>query len=143
MSNSEKELLTDIKKHLDHSVDNLDGATRSRLNRMRFQALDQSNPQPSPIRFWLWAGGATLPAVVLGFFIFLGPASHQAHLEQTPQVAALPVEETAPHYEVATMTSLPGEIDNDALKILMSEEELEMFTDLDFLTWFDNDEVGG
>lgn len=144
MNNSEKDFLTDIKKHLDESVDNLDGASLSRLNQIRNQALDSHDPKRSPIRNWLWAGGAALPALALGLLVYFGLPGQHYYTPQTTQVATSQPEETPVPYEVAAITTRPDHIDVDGLRILMGEEELEMLSDLDFLTWLNSeDEVGG
>jgi hypothetical protein len=145
MSTSEKKFIAEITKQLDESVDNLDGATRSRLNRIRAQALDFHDAAPRTSRNWLWAGGALLPALALAFFLYFGQPGQHVTNHQTSQVATSHEATTSATYDVAAITSPPELLDTDKLKILMSTEELEMLSDLDFLTWLANedDEAGG
>ncbi|MBU0679794.1 MAG: hypothetical protein KKD73_00060 [Proteobacteria bacterium] len=145
MSTSEEKFITEIKKQLDESVDNLDGATRSRLNRMRSQALDFHDAKPRTDRIWLLTGGALLPALTLALFVYFGIPRQHVHDQQTSQVAASHQETTSATYDLAVSTPSPELLDTENLKILMSTEELEMLSDLDFLTWLthENDEVGG
>ncbi len=136
MINSEKDFLDDIKQQLNTSVADLDGETRSRLNQIRAQALDRHAPKPRPIRTWLWAGSAALPALVMGLLIYFGLPGQRPHDLQT--------EETPPPFELASTNTASVPIDSAGLGILMSEEELDMLADLDFLTWFGSEEeVGG
>ena len=144
MKNSEKIFLADVKKQLDESVDNLDGHTRSRLSQIRSQALDNSQQRHSTLKNWLWAGGVTVPALALGLMIFFGIPGNKAIDRHSLQIATTQIEEIPPSYDVAAIPTSPATLDNEDLGILMSDEEIEMLSDLDFLTWLSNEnEVGG
>ncbi len=144
MSNAEKDFLAEIKKHLDESVANLGGATRSHLSRIRSEAIELQSRKPIRLRNWLWAGSTALPALALGIFIYLGLPNQQINAPQSSQVTTVQPEHTDPPLELAATSPASSDIDPDELGILMSEGDLEMLTDLDFLTWLSSDdEVGG
>ena len=138
MKDTEEKFLSEIKEHLDQSVDNLDGATRSRLNRMRHLALEQRQPKANRFRNWLWAGGAALPALALGILIYFGLPNQQGSDVQPPQVASHV--EQPPQVTVAAIHNLPEDLDLDDLEILLDDDDLDMLTDLEFLTWVNSQE---
>ncbi|MEN8257865.1 MAG: hypothetical protein ABFS09_08395 [Thermodesulfobacteriota bacterium] len=143
MKDTEQKFLRDITQQLDQSVESLDGATRSRLNRIRHQALEQTSASPRGLRNWLWAGSAALSAVVLALVIYVGLPSQQPGDLQPPQIAGQ-VDSTAPPIEVAAIHTLPDDLDLDDLEILLDGDDLEMLTDLEFLSWAGSqEEVGG
>ncbi len=143
MSNAEKDFLREVKKQLDQSSENLDAGSRSRLNQIRNNALDQGRKKV-PMRPWLWAGGLGLPAIALAVIIFFGLPNQQTLDPQAPQVATVQPEDKEPSFDVAVLSPLPQNMDPDDLEILLSEDDIEMLVDLDFLNWLaSTDEVGG
>jgi hypothetical protein len=99
------------KNLFDRSVDSLDAGTLSRLNRGRHAALAELESRARSRRkaYWLPATGVAA-AAVLAVMIVQGP--------ETPDVAMDPV--TASDFE-----------------ILLDEESLEMFEDLEFYSWLE------
>ena len=99
------------KNLFDRSVDSLDASTLSRLNRGRHAALAELESRARSRRkaYWLPATGVAA-AAVLAVMIVQGP--------ETPDVAMDPV--TASDFE-----------------ILLDEESLEMFEDLEFYSWLE------
>ena len=100
--------MKDPKKLFDESVDQLDAATLSKLNQGRHRALEELTTGPSPLSRWAPAVGVT--AAVL----------------------------------VAVLVTLPGQQGIDAMpesmadmEILLGEDSIEMFEDLEFYTFID------
>ncbi len=95
MSASEEQRLEEFARRtrnlLQHSVDHLDGATRSRLTRARYAALEQARaggalgavlPQ---WRRWLPAGA--IAATALAVLIVMGQQSHAPALQASANIA--------------------------------------------------------
>lgn len=100
------------KQHFDESVANLDGETRSRLNRGRQAALAEI---ATGGRAWLdWAPAAGVAAAaVIAVVVWTGsPPTDQL----TPSSASTDIE------------------------ILLTEDSFEMLEDLEFYSWIDLDE---
>lgn len=95
----------------DESVEELDAATLSRLNRGRHAALAELRPDRAAAHWarWLPATGVAAAAVVVGIMM-RGPAA--------PDVVDAPV--TASDFEM-----------------LLDEESLEMLEDLEFYNWLE------
>lgn len=100
--------MKDPKKLFDESVDQLDAATLSKLNQSRHRALEELTTGPSPL--WRWAPAVGVTAAVL----------------------------------VAVLVTLPGQQRIDAMpesmadmEILLGEDSIEMFEDLEFYTFID------
>lgn len=109
--NKDARISADAKQAFDQSVDGLDAATLSRLNRARQAALDEL---AQPNRRWQqWMPASGLAAVVLlAVFAFRGPADLD------------PVNTPATD-----------------LEILLSEENIEMLEDLEFYSWLATQEL--
>jgi hypothetical protein len=108
MSKSDEKFAREAKALFDNSVDELDAATLSTLNRSRHRALDELG---SPHTNWMrWAPAAGVAAaVVLAVMVALpGPG----------EVDALPT----------TLTDM---------EILLGEDSIEMLEDLEFYTFID------
>ncbi len=72
MSTSDKDFADKAKAQFDESVERLDGATLSRLNRGREAALDAARDRRQPWVYWLPATGAAA-AVVIALTMTMGP----------------------------------------------------------------------
>ena len=107
----EKELTAQAKALFDDSVERLDAATLSRLNRGRQQALKEIREPGSGGEWarWVPAGGLAAAAVV-AVVVWQGA----------------PVEHVAP--EAGAVTDF---------EILLSEDSLDMLEDLEFYSWMD------
>ena len=98
------------------SVDGLDGATRSRLNRGRQAALSEAASGKRRFSQWVPAGGVAAAAVVL---MVMWNGNQTLDVPQAPDVAS-------------------------DMEILLNEDSLEMIEDLEFYSWIDLDaEIGG
>jgi hypothetical protein len=101
----------ETKRLFDESVAGLDAATRSRLTRARYRALEERKPK----RSWRW-GSTLVPAGTLA----------------ATALVALLVFQPRPDPDVQTVETLGD------LEILLAEEELEMLgEDLDFYGWLE------
>lgn len=106
---------------LRQSADQLDAATRSRLNRARQAALAELDAKGG-VPAWLpggrWYAGiaiATVAAIAVGIGIARAPSQAPESIAQTAHAA---------------------EVD-----VLLADENLEMLDDLDFYDWIDPEEV--
>jgi len=113
MKNTGEKLAQAAKKEFDQSVDGLDAATLSRLNRGRQAALAETR---QPVRQWLRWMPATgvAAAVLLSLVVQQGPGD--------VGVIAAPAAD---------------------LEILLGEESIEMLEDLEFYSWLDTEELAG
>ena len=111
--NPDERIARTAKQSFDESVDRLDAVTLSRLNRGRQAALAEI---ARPVRRWQqWMPASGLAAaVLLAVFAFRGPAE----------------------------VDIVGEPATD-LEILLSEESIEMFEDLEFYSWLATQELEG
>jgi hypothetical protein len=101
----------------DDSVENLDAATRSRLNQGRQQALAVSDRSALLRKGWIPLGAAAaLGLLAIGMW----------NGRQLPEV-----------FDVADFATPTMASD---FEILLDEEELEMLEDLEFYSWIDLDE---
>jgi len=108
-------LVSKAKQLFDESVDGLDGATRSRLNRGRQAALSEVTSRPRRVSQWLPAGGVAAAAIAL---MVVWNGAEQMDVPQVPEIAT-------------------------DMEILLNEDSLEMIEDLEFYSWIDLDaEVG-
>lgn len=113
MNKSDEQLTDKAKKAFDQSVDRLDAATLSRLNRGRHKAIAEAGrPSRDWVR-WMPATGAAA-VVLLAVFALNGPAD--------VDVIAAPASD---------------------LEILLGEESIEMLEDLEFYSWLDTQELEG
>ena len=109
MNNSDDALQKRAKQLFDDSVDGLDAATLSRLNKARHAAIEASSRRLPPLLRWAPVGGlATAAAVALLLLL------------QSPAVIEPPADATIVDME-----------------ILLSEDNLEMLEDLEFYDWID------
>ncbi len=111
--NPDDRIATIAKQSFDESVDSLDAATLSRLNRSRQAALAEMRKPSWSWQQWMPASGLAA-AVLLAVFAFRGPAE----------------------------IDFVGEPATD-LEILLSEESIEMFEDLEFYSWLATQELEG
>jgi hypothetical protein len=113
-SAADKAFVEQARKHFDHSVENLDAGTRSKLNRSRQAAL--ANLGSGGQRWLVWApAGGVAAAAVLALALWSGGPSTEQLL--TPAA------------------------DSD-IEILLTEDSLEMLEDLEFYSWIELDEDG-
>ena len=110
MNKTDETLLQQTKEAFDQSVDGLDAATLSRLNRGRQAALAQTS---QPHRQWLrWMPATGMAAaLVLVMLTIQGPGD--------TDVISAPATD---------------------LEILLSEESIEMLEDLEFYSWLETQE---
>lgn len=116
MKERDEKLGRRAKALFDESVDELDAASLSRLNRGRQAALAELSRQRQPWIRWMPAAGIT--AAVLFAVMVLAPQ---------PQVPEVPVAVTD-------------------MEILLGEDDIDMLEDLEFYSWIDmaeqDDDVG-
>ena len=109
---ADDERLADTAKQLfDESVDRLDGATLSRLNKGRHDALAEMHHAKSARRWLRWMPATGVAAAVLVTVMVM----------RGPNGVVLPIE---PYAETD-------------FEILLDEESLDMFEDLEFYSWID------
>ena len=116
----EKDFIAKVKKNLDDSLSNIDGATRSSLTRIRYQALAAGNSPKAPYRHWLqenWSRLAGLSAVLLVVLLIF---------HDRPSPPPLP--------------SLARDITSQDLEILVEEDQIDILNDLEILTLLAEDE---
>lgn len=109
--NLDARIATDAKKAFDESVDSLDAATLSRLNRGRQAALAELQKPSRGWQQWMPATGLAA-AVLLAVFAFRGPAE-------------------------LDVISAPA----TDLEILLGEESIEMLEELEFYSWLGTQEL--
>lgn len=102
---------------------NLDGSTRSRLNRARQAALDELPAARRPrVAGYGWAAAGVAALAVLTAVLLSNRAGE-------------PVQAPVPLAEVPAAA-----IDLD---LLMAEEDLEMLEDLEFFAWLESEDFAG
>jgi hypothetical protein len=104
-----------LKDTFDESVDALDGATLSKLNRGRHEALAQLQKPRRQWSRWMPATGA-VAAILVAVVIVQSPSG---------------INEVA---EITTVTDM---------EILLGEDSIEMLEDLEFYSWIDAAEAEG
>ncbi len=109
MSETEEKWLKGAKKAFDESVENLDAATLSRLNRGRQKALQAASSGRREWNFWVPATGVAAAAVIA-----------------VMMVKAPAIEELQP----------PATASSD-FEILLGDEEIEFLEELEFYSWLD------
>lgn len=114
-SAADKAFAVQAKKRFDESVDNLDAATRSRLNRSRQAALAEVRTSGNRWVAWAPAAGVAAAAVV-AVVIWTG---------------------NPPADPFAPPTA------NADIEILLTEDSFEMLEDLEFYSWMDLEEEPG
>jgi hypothetical protein len=121
------ELERQVRNVFKASVDDLDAATLSRLNRSRQQALDAvAGRKRSGWRWTAWAPAGALAAGVLAAVLLLRAPSE---IGAPAQVAATP---TSP------------DVRQDPLELLTAGEDLDLVTeaDLEFYAWVELETAG-
>ena len=113
MNKTDEQLAAEAKSAFDQSVDGLDAATLSRLNRGRHAALAEASRSGREWRRWAPAPGVAAAALLL-VFTMRGPG------------------------EIDALTGPATD-----LEILLSEESIEMLEDLEFYSWLDTQELDG
>lgn len=103
------------KKHFDESVENLDAATRSRLNRSRQAALAEVRRDGGRWFAWAPAAGVAAAAVVAVMIMTGKPPAEPFN----PPTA------------------------NADIEILLTEDSFEMLEDLEFYSWIELEEEPG
>ena len=110
MKKTDENLTEQAKRSFDESVDRLDAATLSRLNRSRHAALAEVGRREREWLRWAPATGVAA-ALLLTVFVLRGPA------------------------DVGVITAPANDLD-----ILLSEESIEMLEDLEFYSWLDTED---
>jgi len=117
MNRSDDKFLQDAKARFDESVDGLDAATLSTLNRGRHRALAEAGRHHPAVLRWVPVTGIAVAALV-GVMV-LQP-------------------------EPAGVDPLPAGVDD--MEILLGDESIEMLENLEFYAWIDalelEDDVG-
>jgi len=113
MNKTDEQLTRQAKEAFDKSVDGLDAATLSRLNRSRQAALGEAARPGREWLRWVPATGVAV-ATLLVMLTLRGPADLD--------VIAAPATD---------------------LEILLSEESIEMLEELEFYSWLDTQELEG
>ena len=108
MKKSDEKFAQEAKSLFDESVDRLDAATLSTLNRSRQRALAEIHARPAQWTRWVPAAGMATAALVVAMVILPGPAEIQA---------------------------VPAEVTD--MEILLGEDSIEMLEDLEFYEWID------
>ena len=106
-------LLRRIRQQLDHSVESLDGETRSRLTSARSHALDAGRSRSRPA--WLSAGGLALASALI--------------------IAVVVGNLQPPGPEGALLVELLE--DGQDLELVSTIENLELLEDLEFYYWLE------
>jgi len=108
--------LDSIRRELDASTRDLDAHTLSRLNRARQRALLEARLRTRLRPVWMLAGVAS---VVLAMFLL-------------------------PTLQPVEVPSLPAQTaDVDDFELLTSEDQLALYSDLDFYAWLDTQDLDG
>ena len=105
----QSEIESAARKVFEQSVGELDGATRSKLTQARHRALAELEQPPAAFGWLPQAALATLAAAAVGIWVFSGSDS-----ELTESAAVADIE------------------------ILLSDDELEFYEELDFYAWLES-----
>jgi hypothetical protein len=119
---TEDEFEASTKRVFDHSVQDMDAATRSRLTQARYAAVAGAEQHLSSLggavrRYWLPAGGLTAAAFVAASIV-LPRVNDNALVGSTPGAAATLAED---------------------MPMLMESDSVELVEDLDFYAALDDD----
>lgn len=106
--NAEEKMVARIREALEESTEQLDPGIRSRLTRMRHDAVAQRRAKRQRRIIWRYAAGALATAAVAGW-IFLGPSM-----------------QTAQEHALAAM---------DDMDLLASGESFEIYEEIEFYSW--------
>ena len=110
MKKTDEEFASNLKETFDESVDALDAATLSRLNRSRHAALAELAEPRKRRRSWMPAAGMAA-AVLLAVIVLQLPTG---------------------------IRSVPGVASVTDMEILLDEDSIEMFEELEFYSWMDD-----
>lgn len=113
MKKSDEQFVQEAKALFDASVDELDAATLSTLNQTRHRALEEAEAPRTRLLRWAPAAGAAAAVLVAVMVSLPGPS----------QVEVMP----------AAMVDM---------EILLGEDSIEMFEELEFYSWLDMMEEG-
>ena len=118
-TDNDDKLVRQAKALFDESVDRLDGATLSKLNRARQRALEELDEGHSAgVRTWLLPAGGAAAALALALLV----------------VGTNDTDMTVP----AGVTTADSDFE-----MLIDENSLEMLEELEFYAWLELDEVDG
>lgn len=116
--NAQEERISEmLRAHLDESTENYDAATLSRLNQARQRALDALPSARSRRWYWPGLGLALATALVLMLGVQREPLS--------PTPAAIE----------GSLVSM--QLSEDEIALLASDDDLDMFQDLEFYAWLE------
>jgi hypothetical protein len=115
---------------LQRSLDETDAQTRSRLNRVRQNALAALDPPAVPA-FVRWLGAATVTA---GMALVLWHGTTRDSLE-VPVASPVQVTMTAPDAAQLAAVTAPD------FELLVDEQQFEILQDLEFYAWLEANEA--
>ncbi|MEE4162424.1 MAG: hypothetical protein V2I25_07920 [Woeseiaceae bacterium] len=116
-NDNDDKLVRQAKALFDESVDALDGATLSKLNRARQRALEELDEgHPAGLRTWLLPAGGAAAVAALAFLVV---GTNDTDMRVPAGVTAA---------------------DSD-FEMLIDENSLEMLEELEFYAWLELDEV--
>jgi len=110
-NHQEKEFVSQVKKILDSSIENLDAGTLSRLTQARNKSLESLKGKMRKPYYWMTASAAGLLAAGLIMFVTMFPFNKA---EKTK------IETAIEHFEMVTTT-----------------EHFDLFENLDFYIWLE------
>ena len=117
MSEDNSSLIDEIKNKLDESCEQIEPRVRSRLTQMRYRALDSLDDKTHATQSYWLPMGAFATAGLLSVIIFLGN----------------PV--TSPKDNDATYVALV-----DDMEILYSNDSLDLYEEVEFYQWLEDNE---
>jgi hypothetical protein len=128
---------------LQHSADDLDGNTRSRLNRARQSALDalDADPVPAPRNSLRWLGGAAIAAGLALVLWQLLPADLMRRAAPANDIAL-----SAPAVAPARPAIAPGPrveaapVSAPDFELLADPSQFALVEDLEFYAWLETAE---
>ena len=124
---NQKDFIKEIKEHLDQSIEDLDPKTLSKIRASRIKAMEHSRKSMAS---WILPAGSIAAAALVLFIaagLFNGIENHKSQI-----------------------TDINTTVDNEFLEIspeelmlvemLSDDQELDLFENLEFYTWFAEDE---
>ncbi len=128
----------------DAQLDNLDAATRSRLNQARQRALDEGLRPRS--RRWQWPALAVASACGVMLVLTLGVRTAAPVIDTEPLTDAKLARSTGSHEPAAGALSatLPAApMSEPEYEMLVAGEDLELIENLEFYAWLDQQSLDG
>lgn len=127
---TEQVLVEAVKRGLEHSVTNLDAATREKLYRVRLQALERVD-RPSGFSFFSspFPSFAMVAVFTLGVALWVLPNAPGPLISELP-MASVP-EVFSPDVAEAAMSGA------STMEVLMSNEEMDFLEDLEMYEWLE------